>query len=194
MKLFYSPGPARCPPHRLPARPAAARAGQGGSQSQRNTTAAATFWKINSKGYVPALQLDSGQVLTRGRRSSNTSPTRSPMRAWRRKAGSFERSQLQEWLNFITSELHKGFSPRFKPNTPTSTSASQGEPEQPQSSGWTSSSTARTTDGQHLQRRGCYRHGAQLDQAAAVRSPRWAQRHGRTWRASVLAPVQEALR
>ncbi len=76
------------------------------------------YLKINSKGYVPALQLESGQVLTEGPAIVQYLADQKPDARLAPKDGSFERSQLQEWLNFITSELHKGFSPLFKPNTP----------------------------------------------------------------------------
>jgi glutathione S-transferase len=67
---------------------------------------------------VPALELDNGQVLTEGPVIVQYLADQKPESGLAPKAGSFERYRLQEWLNFITAEIHKGFSPLFKPNTP----------------------------------------------------------------------------
>jgi len=118
MKLFYSPGACSLSPHivcreaGIPVELAKVdlktkKYGGGGD-----------YLKVNSKGYVPALQLDSGQVLTEGPAIVQFLADQKPDARLAPKNGSFERYQLQEWLNFITSELHKGFSPLFKPNTP----------------------------------------------------------------------------
>ncbi len=76
------------------------------------------YTSVSPKGYVPALALDSGEVLTETQvvlqyiadqaAGSNLAPA----------PGSIERYRLQEWLGFIATELHKGFGPLFKPNTP----------------------------------------------------------------------------
>ena len=76
------------------------------------------YYKVNSKGQVPTLELDGGQRLTEGpvivqyladRKSG--SPLLAPV-------GTLERYRILEWMNFIGSELHKGFTPLFRPTTP----------------------------------------------------------------------------
>ena len=76
------------------------------------------YWKVNPRGYVPALELDNGQTLTEGPAIVQYLADQKPDSGLAPKAGTFERYQLQEWLNFLTSEIHKQFSPLFKPNTP----------------------------------------------------------------------------
>jgi glutathione S-transferase len=76
------------------------------------------YWKVNARGYVPALELDDGQVLTEGPAIVQYLADKKPDAGLAPKAGSLERYRLQEWLNFLTSEVHKQFSPLFKPNTP----------------------------------------------------------------------------
>jgi glutathione S-transferase len=76
------------------------------------------FRQVNPKGYVPALELDNGQVLTEGPAIVQYLADQKPEAGLAPKAGSFERYKLQEWLNFITSEIHKQFSPLFRPTTP----------------------------------------------------------------------------
>jgi glutathione S-transferase len=73
---------------------------------------------INPKGYVPALELDDGGVLTEGPAIVQYLADQKPDAGLAPKAGSLERYRLQEWLNFITSEIHKQFSPLFRPTTP----------------------------------------------------------------------------
>ncbi len=75
------------------------------------------FTKINPKGYVPALELDDGTLLTEGPAIVQYIADLKPDAGLAPKAGSFERYQLQEWLGFINSEIHKNFSPLFNPNT-----------------------------------------------------------------------------
>lgn len=72
------------------------------------------FSSINSKGYVPALRLDDGQVLTENVAVLQYVADRAPAGTLAPRAGAMERYRLQEWLSFINSELHKGFSPLFK--------------------------------------------------------------------------------
>jgi glutathione S-transferase len=70
---------------------------------------------INPKGYVPALELDDGQVLTEGAVIVQYIADQKPELRLAPKVGTFERLRLQEWLNFIATELHKGMSPLYNP-------------------------------------------------------------------------------
>ncbi len=71
------------------------------------------FRKVNPKGYVPALQLDDGQVLTENVAVLQYVADRNPATKLAPPAGTMDRYRLMEWLSFINSEVHKGFSPLF---------------------------------------------------------------------------------
>jgi glutathione S-transferase len=73
---------------------------------------------INGKGYVPLLELDDGTRLTEGPAIVQYLADRAPQKKLAPPNGTIARYQLQEWLNFITSELHKQFSPLFDPSMP----------------------------------------------------------------------------
>jgi glutathione S-transferase len=73
------------------------------------TAAGQDFRSINPKGYVPTLQLDDGGVLTEGVAIVQYLADRKPEAQLAPKSGSLERYRLQEWLNYIATELHKGF-------------------------------------------------------------------------------------
>ncbi|HTF96800.1 MAG TPA: glutathione transferase GstA [Cellvibrio sp.] len=76
---------------------------------------------INKKGYVPALEFDDGTLLTEGvailQYLADLKPEAKLVPEW----GSRERYKLQEWLTFISSEIHKSFSPLFYKSTPEET-------------------------------------------------------------------------
>jgi glutathione S-transferase len=69
------------------------------------------YYAVNSKGAVPALRLDDGQVLTEGVAIMQYLADLKPESGLAPRAGTIERYRVQEWLNYITSEVHKGFSP-----------------------------------------------------------------------------------
>jgi glutathione S-transferase len=71
------------------------------------------FVTINPKGYVPALRLDDGQVLTENVAVLQYIADLNPAAKLAPPAGTLERYRLQEWLSFINSEVHKTFSPLF---------------------------------------------------------------------------------
>jgi glutathione S-transferase len=73
------------------------------------------FTTINPKGYVPALRLDDGQVLTENVAVLQYIADLEPATKLAPPAGTMDRYRLQEWLSFINSELHKSFSPLFSP-------------------------------------------------------------------------------
>ncbi|AVS86433.1 glutathione transferase GstA [Paracidovorax avenae] len=71
------------------------------------------FLAINPKGYVAALELDGGQVLTEGPAIVQYLADLQPESGLAPAAGTWERVRLQEWLNFVTSEVHAGSAPLF---------------------------------------------------------------------------------
>jgi glutathione S-transferase len=118
MKLYYSPGACSLSPHI-----ALLEAGLPYDLVKVDVRAKKLengddFLKVNPKGQVPVLQLDNGELVTEGpvivqmiadqASTKNLAPARD----------SAERYKLLEWLNFITTELHKNFSPLFQPVIP----------------------------------------------------------------------------
>ena len=113
MKLFYSPGACSLAPHIV-----ALEAGIGITISRVGKNKAVdgvegAFLEINPKGYVPALQLDEGEVLTEGPVISQYLADRKPDSGLAPKSGTMERYRLQEMLGYINSEIHKAYSPLF---------------------------------------------------------------------------------
>ena len=73
------------------------------------------YYAVNSKGAVPALRLENGQVLTEGVAIMQYLADKKPESKLAPAAGTLERYRLQEWLNYITSEIHKTYSPLWNP-------------------------------------------------------------------------------
>jgi glutathione S-transferase len=79
------------------------------------------FSEINPKGYVPALRLDDGQVLTENVTVLQYIADRNPASQLAPAFGTMERYRLMEWLSFINSEIHKTFTPLFRQDAPEDT-------------------------------------------------------------------------
>jgi len=118
MKLYYSPGACSLSPHIVSKEAGIALELQKVSTKDKTMEGGGDYWQVNGKGYVPALKLDDGQLLTEGPAIVQYLADRKPDSGLAPKNGTPERYRLQEWLNFITAEIHKGFSPLFRPNTP----------------------------------------------------------------------------
>jgi glutathione S-transferase len=118
MKLYYAPGACSLSPH-IVAREAGINIQlQKVNTKDKSMEGGGDFWKVNPRGYVPVLELDNGERLTEGPAIVQYLADQKPESGLAPKAGTPERYRLQEWLNFLTSEVHKQFSPLFKPNTP----------------------------------------------------------------------------
>lgn len=121
MKLYFSPGACSLSPH-IVLREAGLKFDiEKVSLADKKTEKGTDFLTVNPKGYVPALQLDSGGVLTEGPAIVQYLADQVPEKRLAPVAGSIERYRLVEWLNFISTEVHKSFSPLFKPNVPEET-------------------------------------------------------------------------
>jgi len=121
MKLYYSPGACSLAPHIV--------LREGGftfdlekvDLGKKQTASGEDYTKINPKGYVPALKLDDGQILTEAAVIVQYLADQKPQAGLAPQLGSMERYRLMEWLNFISTEIHKQFSPLWKPTTPEQT-------------------------------------------------------------------------
>lgn len=116
MKLYYSPGSCALSPH-IVAREAGIPVELVKVDLKTKSVAGnGDFWEVNAKGYVPALGLDDGQVLTEGPAIVQYLADLAPASRLAPPNGTFERARLQEALNYITSEIHKTYSPLFRPD------------------------------------------------------------------------------
>ena len=118
MKLYYAPGACSLSPHIVSRELGLPVEMKKTNVKEKVVDGGGDYWKVNGKGYVPALELDNGQVLTEGPAIVQYLADQKPDAGLAPKAGSLDRYKLQEWLNFITSEIHKSFSPLFRPTTP----------------------------------------------------------------------------
>ena len=118
MKLYFKPGACSLSPHIVLRELGLQFELEKVDTKAGTTSSGADFSKINPKGYVPTLQLDDGQFLTEGPAIVQYIADRKPEGKLAAAAGTFERYQLAEWLNFISTELHKTFSILFNPKNP----------------------------------------------------------------------------
>lgn len=118
MKLYYAPGACSLSPHIVSRELGIAVDLKKVNTKDKTVEGGGDYRQVNPRGYVPALVLDNGEILTEGPAIVQYLADRKPQAGLAPQAGSFERYRLQEWLNFLTSEIHKAFSPLFKPNTP----------------------------------------------------------------------------
>lgn len=120
MKLYFSPGACSLSPHIV-----VHELGLQGqvevesvSLATKLTASGADFKAVNPKGYVPALVLDNGELLTEGAVIVQYLADLKPEAGLIAPAGSLERYRTQEWLNFVGAEIHKAFSPLFRKDCP----------------------------------------------------------------------------
>lgn len=116
MKLYYSPGACSLSPHIALCEAGITVELVRVDLKTKKTADGSDFNLVNAKGYVPALQLDNGQVLTEGPAIVQYIADQHPNAKLAPANGTIERARLQEWLNFTTSEIHKNFSPLFNPS------------------------------------------------------------------------------
>lgn len=115
MKLYYSPGACSLSPHIALREAGLAFELEKVDLRSKKTAADADYAKINPKGYVPALRFDDGTMLTEGPAIVQWVADEVPQKHLAPPAGTMQRYKLIEWLNFISTELHKQFSPLFNP-------------------------------------------------------------------------------
>jgi glutathione S-transferase len=123
MKLFYASGACSLSPHIVAHEAGIELRLQKVDLKTKTIASEGDYLAINPKGYVPALQLDDGEVLTEGPAIVQYLADLKPAKGLAPAAGTIARYRLQEWLGYINSELHKTYSPLFRPNTPAETRA-----------------------------------------------------------------------
>jgi glutathione S-transferase len=115
MKLYYAPGTCSLSPHIALLETGLPFTAERVDIRAHKTASGADYFAINSKGAVPALELDDGSVLTEGAAITQYIADQKPDSGLAPRAGTLERYRLIEMLNYIASEVHKGFSPLFNP-------------------------------------------------------------------------------
>jgi glutathione S-transferase len=118
MKLYYSPSACSLSPH-IALREAGLPFELVLASPKTHKLADGTdYYTINPKGYVPLLELDNGERLTEGPAIVQWVADQVPDKRLAPPLGTMERYRLMEWLNFISTEIHKQFSPLFNPALP----------------------------------------------------------------------------
>ncbi len=121
MKLYYSPGACSLSPHIVAHELGLALTPEKVDTKAKRTESGRDFLAINPKGYVPALELDTGEVLTEGPAIVQYLADQKGNTSLIPANGTLARARAQEMLNYVTSEIHKSYSPLFKDDTPEAT-------------------------------------------------------------------------
>ena len=118
MKLYYSPGACSLSPHIVLHEAGLAYTPVLASTKSHKLQDGTDFYTINPLGYVPVLELDDGARLREGPAIVQYLADQAPHKNLAPAHGTLARYRLQEWLTFIGTEIHKGFTPLFRPDTP----------------------------------------------------------------------------
>jgi glutathione S-transferase len=118
MKLYYAPGACSLSPHIVSREAGIDLEFERADIAQKKTESGKDFWGVNPKGQVPVLEIDDGQKLTEGPVIVQYLADQKPDSGLVPAAGTINRYRVQEWLNFVASEMHKTYGPLFRPTTP----------------------------------------------------------------------------
>lgn len=118
MKLFYKPGACSLAAHITLRESGKDFTLDGVDLMKKRLENGDDFFAVNPKGQVPALLLDDGTLLTEGVAIMQYLADSVPDRQLLAPTSSLSRYKTIEWLNYIATELHKGFTPLFRPDTP----------------------------------------------------------------------------
>jgi glutathione S-transferase len=127
MKLYFSPGACSLASHIVLHELDLPHETVRVDTKTKKTAGGDDYLQINTKGYVPALALDDGSVLTEGPAILQYLADRKPEVQLAPANGTMARYRLQEWLGYINSEIHKSFSTFFIPGTVDAEKAAAGE-------------------------------------------------------------------
>ena len=117
MKLYYSPGACSLSPHIVACEAELPLELIKVDLNNKLTETKEDFQQLNPNGYVPVLILDDGNQLTEGPAIVQYLADQAPDKKLIPLAGTFERYKVQQWLNFISTEIHKSFGLLFNPAT-----------------------------------------------------------------------------
>ncbi|WP_437653209.1 glutathione transferase GstA [Sorangium sp. So ce1182] len=117
MKLYFFPGACSLSPHVVAREIGIELTLDKVDLASKKTSSGRDFLAINPKGYIPALELDGGEVLTEGPAIVQYLADQKPEAKLVPPAGTMARYRVQEILGYINSELHKSYSPLFNPKT-----------------------------------------------------------------------------
>ena len=127
MKLYFAPGACSLAPHIALREAGLAFELEQVDHRQKKTKDGGDYRAINPKGQVPALRLDDGQILTEAAVIVQYVADQKPAAKLAPPAGGLARYRLQEWLNFIASEMHKEVGALFNRNASDEWKAQQKE-------------------------------------------------------------------
>ena len=118
MKLFYKPGACSLAPHIILRETGKDFTLEAVDLMTKRLGDGSDYLAINPKGQVPALQLDDGTLITEAVVIMQYLADSVPQKNLLAASGELSRYKTLEWLNYIATELHKGFTPLFRPDTP----------------------------------------------------------------------------
>lgn len=118
MKLYYAPGVCSLSPHIVLKESGLPFEAIKTDIRNKTTDGGGDYRKTNPLGYVPALELDDGTILTEGPAIVQYIADKVPAKNLAPANGTLDRYKLQSWLNFVSTEVHKGYSPLFNPAVP----------------------------------------------------------------------------
>lgn len=118
MRLYYAPGACSLAPHIVAREAGVSIELVKVDLATKKTESGSDFLKVNAKGSVPALVLEDGTILTEAAVVIQFIADLAPEAGLLPARASFDRYRALEWLNFVATELHKGFGPLWRSDTP----------------------------------------------------------------------------